>query len=51
MTPDSAAADNFLSSKAPLYSTYHFFDVKNPKAVEAGTEQPIVEDVGPFKYQ
>ena len=51
LTENSPAMDNFLTSSAPLYTKYHFFNVKNPKAVEDGSERPTLEEVGPFIYR
>ena len=46
----SVATDQFSHSKAPLYTTYYFFNVTNPREVAKGAK-PILKQMGPYAYK
>eukprot|EP01097_Dermamoeba_algensis_P001943 TRINITY_DN1763_c0_g1_i2.p1 TRINITY_DN1763_c0_g1~~TRINITY_DN1763_c0_g1_i2.p1 ORF type:complete len:625 (-),score=197.67 TRINITY_DN1763_c0_g1_i2:535-2409(-) len=39
-----------LSTSAPYYKLYYFFNITNPLEVKAGLP-PVLEEVGPYKYR
>lgn len=48
---NSVATDEFASPKAPLYTTYYFFNITNPHEVANEQAVPILTQMGPYAFR